>query len=122
MTKLTQDFLINASEGAKQQRINLIEKTDKYAELQAKLASMNSEDTHISTKLQDLTQENRDLEEESKELTQPINAIQEKLDQLLLDRLKVEENLLESRKAIENTTLPYKDRKKKIEKNRLLSP
>ena len=41
LTKLTQDFLINASEGAKQQRINLIDKTDKYASLQAKLASLN---------------------------------------------------------------------------------
>ena len=117
LTKLTQDFLINASEGAKQQRINLIEKTDKYTELQAKLASMNSEDSHISTKLQDLTQENRDLEEESKELTQPINEIQEKLDQLLSDRLKVEENLLESRKAIEecNTSI-HKIEREKIEK------
>ena len=117
LTKLTQDFLINASEGAKQQRINLIEKTDKYAELQAKLAAMNSEDSHISTKLQDLTQENRDLEEESKELTQPINAIQEKLDQLLSDRLKVEENLLESRKAIEECNASiHKIEREKIEK------
>ena len=117
LTKLTQDFLINASEGAKQQRINLIEKTDKYAELQAKLASMNSEDSHISTKLQDLTQENRDLEEESKELTQPINEIQEKLDELLSDRLKVEENLLESRKAIEECNASiHKIEREKIEK------
>ena len=117
LTKLTQDFLINASEGAKQQRINLIEKTDKYAELQAKLASMNSEDSHISTKLQDLTQENRDLEEESKELSQPINEIQEKLDQLLSDRLKVEENLLESRKAIEECNASiHKIEREKIEK------
>ncbi len=117
LTKLTQDFLINASEGAKQQRINLIEKTDKYAELQAKLASMNSEDSHISTKLQDLTKENRDLEEESKELTQPINAIQEQLDQLLSDRLKVEENLLESRKAIEECNASiHKIEREKIEK------
>ena len=117
LTKLTQDFLINASEGAKQQRINLIEKTDKYAELQAKLASMNSEDSHISTKLQDLTQENRDLEEESKELTQPINEIQEKLDQLLSDRLKIEENLLESRKAIEECNASiHKIEREKIEK------
>ena len=117
LTKLTQDFLINASEGAKQQRINLIEKTDKFAELQAKLASMNSEDSHISTKLQDLTQENRDLEEELKELTQPINEIQEKLDQLLSDRLKVEENLLESRKAIEECNAAiHKIEREKIEK------
>ena len=117
LTKLTQDFLINASEGAKQQRINLIEKTDKYAELQAKLASMTSEGSHISTKLQDLTQENRDLEEESKELAQPINAIQEKLDQLLSDRLKVEENLLESRKAIEECNASiHKIEREKIEK------
>ena len=117
LTKLTQDFLINASEGAKQQRINLIEKTDKYAELQAKLASMNSEDSHISTKLQDLTQEYRDLEEESKELTQPINEIQEKLDQLLSDRLKVEDNLLESRKAIEECNASiHKIEREKIEK------
>ena len=102
LTKLTQDFLVNASEGAKQQRINLIEKTDKYAELQAKLASLVSEDSHINTKLQDLNNENINLEKESKELIEPINEIQQKLDNLLSNRLKVEESLLDSRKAIED--------------------
>ena len=117
LTKLTQDFLLNASEGAKKQRINLIEKTDEYAELQAKLASLNSEDSHINTKLQDLKNENKNLEEESKELIEPINEIQQKLDSLLSDRLKVEGSLLDSRKAIEDCNASiHQIEREKIEK------
>ena len=117
LTKLTQDFLVNASEGAKQQRINLIEKTDKFAELQAKLASLVSEDSHINTKLQDLNNENINLEKESKELIEPINEIQQKLDNLLSNRLKVEESLLDSRKAIEDCNASiHRIEREKIEK------
>ena len=117
LTKLTQDFLINASEGAKQQRINLIDKTDQYAELQAKLASLNSEDSHINNKLQDLNKENLSLEKESQELKQPINEIQQTLDKLLSDRLQVENKLLESRKAIEECNASiHKIEREKIEK------
>ena len=117
LTKLTQDFLINASEGAKQQRINLIDKTDQYAELQAKLASLNSEDSHINNKLQDLNKENLSLEKESQELKQPINEIQQTLDKLLSDRLQVENKLLESRKSIEECNASiHKIEREKIEK------
>ena len=101
LTKSTQDFLSNASEDAKQERINLIDKTDKYADLQAKLASINSEDAHINNKLKEIEKDNLDLEQESKDLQKPIEEIQKKLDLLLSDRLKVEQKLLESRKSIE---------------------
>ena len=117
LTKITQDFLVNASEGAKQQRINLIDKTDKYAELQAQLASLNSEDSSLNNRIRDLEQENADLEIELKESVDPINEIQKKLDNLLSDRLKVEENLLQSRKAIEEcNTLIHQFEREKIEK------
>ena len=117
LTKLTQDFLVNASEGAKQQRINLLDKTDKYAELQAKLASLNSEDSYINIKLEELQKENLDLEEELNNLSNPIELIQKKLDNLLSDRLKVEDSLLQSRKSIEecNTSI-HKIEREKIEK------
>ena len=117
LTKITQDFLVNASEGAKQQRINLIDKTDKYAELQAQLASLISEDSSLNNRIRDLEQENADLEIELKESVDPINEIQKKLDNLLSDRLKVEENLLQSRKAIEEcNTLIHQFEREKIEK------
>ena len=117
LTKLTQDFLVNASEGAKQQRINLLDKTDKYADLQAKLASLNSEDSYINIKLEELQNENLDLEAELNNLNNPIEIIQKKLDNLLSDRLKVEDNLLQSRKSIEecNTSI-HKIEREKIEK------
>ena len=117
LTKLTQDFLVNASEGAKQQRINLLDKTDKYADLQAKLASLNSEDSYINIKLEELQKENLDLEEELNNLSNPIELIQKKLDNLLSDRLKVEDSLLQSRKSIEecNTSI-HKIEREKIEK------
>ena len=117
LTKLTQDFLINASEGAKQQRINLIDKTDKYASLQAKLASFNSEGSHIDSKLQDLNKENIDLQKESEELQEPIDEIQKNLDNLLSERLKVEDKLLQSRKSIEECNASiHKIEREKIEK------
>jgi chromosome segregation ATPase len=117
LTKLTQDFLINASEGAKQQRINLIDKTDKYAELQAELASLNSEGSHLDGKMHDLKKENSKLEEELNELKEPISEIQNKLDSLLSDRLKVEDKLLQSRKDIEECNASIHNiEREKIEK------
>ena len=117
LTKLTQDFLINSSEGAKQQRINLIDKTDKYTSLQAKLASINAENSLLTNKLKDLELENINLHKESDDLREPINIIQQKLDNLLSDRLKVEDNLLQSRKAIEECNASiHKIEREKIEK------
>ena len=116
LTKLTQDFLTTSKE-AKQERINLIEKTDKFAELQALVASLGSEETHAETKLADLEKDNFSLGTESKELLGPINEIQKRLDELLKGRLAVEEKLLKSRKSIEecNSSI-HSFEKEKIEK------
>tara|TARA_Y100000768_G_scaffold77175_1_gene54614 strand:- start:571 stop:3039 length:2469 start_codon:yes stop_codon:yes gene_type:complete len=117
LTKLTQDFLINSSEGAKQERINLIDKTDKYTSLQSKVASLNAENSLLTDKVKDLKSENIDLLKESDELKEPINKIQQKLDNLLSDRLKVEDNLLHSRRAIEECNASiHKIEREKIEK------
>ena len=117
LTKLTQDFLSSTSKEAKQERINLIEKTDKFAELQALVASLGSEEAHAETKLSDLEKDNFSLGTESKELLGPINEIQKRLDELLKGRLAVEEKLLKSRKSIEecNSSI-HSFEKEKIEK------
>ena len=117
LTKLTQDFLSSTSKEAKQERINLIEKTDKFAELQALVASLGSEETHAETKLADFEKDNFSLGTESKELLGPINEIQKRLDELLKGRLEVEEKLLKSRKSIEecNSSI-HSFEKEKIEK------
>ena len=117
LTKLTQDFLSSTSKEAKQERINLIEKTDKFAELQALVASLGSEETHAETKLADLEKDNFSLGTESKEMLGPINEIQKRLDELLKGRLEVEEKLLKSRKSIEecNSSI-HSFEKEKIEK------
>ena len=117
LTKLTQDFLSSTSKEAKQERINLIEKTDKFAELQALVASLGSEETHAETKLADLEKDNFSLGTESKELLGPVNEIQKRLDELLKGRLEVEEKLLKSRKSIEecNSSI-HSFEKEKIEK------
>ena len=120
LTKLTQDFLSNSSEDAKQQRINLIDKTNKFADLQAKFASLTSEDKHENTKLKDLESENLTLVNESQQLNNPISEIQTNLEELLSQRLIVENKLLESRKAIEecNESI-HKIERDKIEKEQL---
>ena len=117
LTKLTQDFLTSTSKEAKHERINLIEKTDKFAELQALVDSLGSEETHAETKLADLEKDNFSLGTESKELLGPINEIQKRLDELLKGRLAVEEKLLKSRKSIEecNSSI-HSFEKEKIEK------
>ena len=117
LTKLTQDFLSSTSKEAKQERINLIEKTDKFAELQALVASLGSEEAHAETKLSDLEKDNFSLGTESKELLGPINKIEKRLDELLKGRLEVEEKLLKSRKSIEecNSSI-HSFEKEKIEK------
>jgi len=117
LTKLTQDFLTSTSKEAKQERINLIEKTDKFAELQALVASLGSQETHAETMLADLEKDNFSLGTESKELLGPINEIQKRLDELLKGRLAVEEKLLKSRKSIEecNSSI-HSFEKEKIEK------
>ena len=117
LTKLTQDFLSSTSKEAKQERINLIEKTDKFAELQALVASLGSQETHAETMLADLEKDNFSLGAESKELLGPINEIQKRLDELLKGRLAVEEKLLKSRKSIEecNSSI-HSFEKEKIEK------
>ena len=117
LTKLTQDFLSSTSKEAKQERINLIEKTDKFAELQALVASLGSEETHAETKLADLEEDNFSLGTESKKLLGPIDEIQKRLDELLKGRLEVEEKLLKSRKSIEecNSSI-HSFEKEKIEK------
>ena len=120
LTKLTQDFLSNSSEDAKQQRINLIDKTNKFADLQAKFASLTSEDKHANTKLKDLESENLTLVNESQQLNNPISEIQTNLEELLSQRLIVENKLLETRKAIEecNESI-HKIEREKIEKEQL---
>ena len=120
LTKLTQDFLSNSSEDAKQQRINLIDKTNKFADLQAKFASLISEDKHANTKLKDLESENLTLVNESQQLNKPISEIQTNLEELLSQRLIVENKLLESRKAIEecNESI-HKIEREKVEKEQL---
>ena len=120
LTKLTQDFLSNSSEDAKQQRINLIDKTNKFADLQAKFASLRSEDKHVNTQLNDLESENLSLIEESKLLNKPISEIQADLDKLLSERLIVENKLLDSRKSIEecNESI-HKIEREKIEKEQM---
>ena len=120
LTKLTQEFLSNSSEDAKQQRINLIDKTNKYADLQAQLASLTSEDNHANTMLSDLEADNLSLLKESKLIDKPIKEIQKNLDQLLKERLAVESQLLQSRKAIEDCTESiHKIEREKVEKEQM---
>ncbi len=84
LTKLTQDFLSNSSEDAKQQRINLIDKTNKFADLQAKFASLTSEDKHANTKLKELESENLTLVNESQQLNKI--SLREALENFRLEK------------------------------------
>ena len=73
LTKLTQDFLSNSSEDAQQQRVNLIDKTTQFADLQAKFAALTSEDKLANSQLEALELENLSLIDELKALEDPIS-------------------------------------------------
>ena len=101
LTTRTQELLMDSSENIKNERINLLDKTERYSNLQAKLATISSQYEYLRTTILELKQENKRASEESLEIKSPLIAVQEGLDGLLQERSKVEAQLKNSKAAIE---------------------
>ena len=120
LTGKTQELLFNSSESEKKERINLLDKTGKFTELQSKLATIASQDSHLKSGIKELKKNNESLIEEVANIKEPLVSVQNDLNKLLEGRLKVETELLKARKAIEDCSESiHKIEREKIEKEQM---
>ena len=84
------------------ERINLLDKTERYANLQAKLATISSQDGYLNTRIEELRTQVEVGENEILQAKEPIGTMQTDLEKLLEVRLKVETKLLSARKSIDD--------------------
>ena len=116
LTGKTQELLFDSSESEKKERINLLDKTGEFTELQSKLATIASQDGHLKSDIKELTKNNESLIEEVANIKEPLVSVQNDLNKLLEGRLKVETELLQARKAIEDCSESiHKIEREKIE-------
>jgi chromosome segregation protein len=107
-------------EKEKGERINLLDKTEEFANLQAKLATIASQDGYLESNIKDSGEAITNSSKEISEMSEPIQSAQESLDQLLKGRLKVESQLLIARKAIEQCSQSINEfEREKIEKEQM---
>ena len=105
----------------KDERIDLLDKTEEFANLQAKLATIASQDGFLESSIKESQLIIADTSKEISEMSDPIKTNQDSLDVLLKERLKVESELLKSRKAIEDCSLSINNfEREKIEKEQML--
>ena len=120
LTVKTQELLSNSSENEKRERINLLDKTGQFAELQAKLATIASQDGHLKSGIKELEKSTTTLIEEVAHMKEPLASVENDLNKLLEGRLKVESELLKARKAIEGCSESiHKIEREKIEKEQM---
>ena len=106
----------------KDERIDLLDKTEEFANLQAKLATIASQDGFLESSIKESQLIIADTSKEISEMSDPIKTNQDSLDVLLKERLKVESELLKSRKAIEDCSLSINNfEREKIEKEHEIS-
>ena len=120
LTGKTQELLSDSSESEKRERINLLDKTGEFAELQAKLATIASQGGHLKSGIKELEKNTASLIEEVASMKEPLVSVENDLNKLLEGRLKVESELLKARKAIEGCSESiHKIEREKIEKEQM---
>ena len=102
LTKKTQEVLTSSVEIIKNERINILDKTERYANLQAKLATISSQDGYLNSRIEELRAQIEVGEKEILQAKEPIGTMQTDLEKLLEVRLKVETKLLSARKSIDD--------------------
>ena len=99
----------------REDRLELLDKTGKYADFQAKLATNISLANHLKTEIVALELEINSLESQITSNKEPSKKMEESLGLLLQSRLTAEENMALVRKSIDDAS----DRIRNIEKERL---
>jgi len=111
----TKKFLEGSNAEEKEEKLQLLDKTGEYADLQAKLATNTSQINHVQSDIKNLEADLSSLENKVNEDKEPLESMQDSLNKLLNSRLSVEEEMASIRTSIE--TASHKIRS--IEKERL---
>ncbi len=100
---------------SKKDRLELLDKTQIYADSQAKLATNISQLNHLKTEINHLETEIQSLHKQSSLNEEPLKNMEDSLKELLQSRLTVQEKMGSIRESIEGAS----DAIRKIEKQRL---
>ncbi len=111
----TKKFLQGSNAEEKEEKLQLLDKTGEYADLQAKLATNTSQINHIQNDIKNLEADLNSLENKINEDKEPLESMQDSLNKLLNSRLSVEEEMASIRTSIEAAS----DKIRSIEKERL---
>ena len=88
----------------KEERLELLDKTQEYADSQAKLATNISQINHLKTEISTLESEIISLEGQAFSNKEPLKAMEDSLKGLLQSRLAVEERMGSIRKSIDDAS------------------
>jgi len=89
---------------SKEERLELLDKTQEYADSQAKLATNISQINHLKTEISTLEAEIISLEGQSFSNKEPLKTMEDSLKGLLRSRLAVEERMGSIRKSIDDAS------------------
>ena len=109
------ELFLGANKEDKADRLDLLNKTGEYADLQAKLATNISQASHVKLEISELKEDILTLQDRISDNKQPLEELEESLEKLLQSQLLIEGKMIETRKIIENFSNDIRE----IEKERL---
>jgi len=115
------EAMISSSEASKEERLDLLDRTQEYADLQAKLATCISSIAHNSDQINDLRVEIKDLEKQIKVAEEPLKEKDKELEELLRSRLEIETKMVEARTSMQEVQDKIRDiERERVEKEQLV--
>ena len=111
----TNNLFLGSNEEGKAERLDLLNKTRKFADLQAQLATNITQEQHLGSEIAILESQISHLKEQISSNKDPLRKLEETLEEFLKSRLLIEENMTSKRKSIDHSS----DQIRNIEKDRL---
>ena len=111
----TNKLFLGSNEEDRAERLELLDKTGKFADLQARLATNISQEHHLESEIASLEAQISDLKAQISSNKGPLKMLKESLEELLTLRLLVEEKMTFKRKSIDHSS----DKIRNIETERL---
>ena len=111
----TNNLFLGSNEEGKAERLDLLNKTRKFADLQAQLATNITQEQHLGSEIAILESQISHLKEQISSNKDPLRKLEETLEEFLKSRLLGEENMTSKRKSIDHSS----DQIRNIEKDRL---
>ena len=111
----TNKLFLGSNKEGKAERLDLLNKTRKFADLQAQLATNISQEQHLGSEIAILESQISHLKEQISSNKDPLKKLEKSLVEFLRSRLLVEEKMTSKRKSIDHSS----DQIRNIEKERL---